>query len=201
MQKKSKTMIFRVSLLDIKREIWRIIEVPATYSFWDLHVAIQDAMGWLDYHLHVFRVPDSETGEMKEIGIPDEEGLSDSPPVLPGWEIAITDHFINPGDQMTYEYDFGDSWEHRVILEGVADRKKGTKYPKCLDGKRACPPEDCGGVSGYEELSEIISNPKHEKYDRMMEWLGGNFDPERFYPDRVKFDNPKRRWVKAFSKE
>lgn len=198
MQKRNKTMTFKVSLLDIKPEIWREIEVPATYSFWDLHVAIQDAMGWLDYHLHVFRVHNPETGETEEIGIPDEDGFLDSPPILPGWEIAIADYFTDRRDQAFYEYDFGDGWEHRIALKRIGDREKGTEYPKCLNGKRACPPEDCGGIPGYEELLEIIGNPEHEEYESMMEWLDGKFDPEEFDVDSVEFDNPKTRWDYAF---
>lgn len=199
MQRSNRTMVFRVSLLDIKPDIWREIEVPATYSFWDLHVAVQDAMGWLDCHLHMFRVPDPETGEIGEIGIPDEDGFLDGPPTSPGWEIAIADYFIKPGDQASYEYDFGDGWEHQVSLERISESKKGMKYPKCLNGKRACPPEDCGGVWGYEQLLGIISNPEHEEHETMMEWLGGEFDPENFDAESVVFDNPKKRWELAFS--
>jgi len=192
------TMIFRISLLDIEPEIWRRIEVPEDYSFWDLHVAIQDAMGWLDCHLHVFRILNPENEKLQEIGIPDENGFFDSPPISPGWEIAIADYFTKPEDQASYEYDFGDGWEHEIRLEKTADVKKGMKYPKCLNGKRACPPEDCGGVWGYEELLKIISDPEHEEHENMLEWLGGKFDPEEFDPDAVTFSNPKKRWEQAF---
>ena len=198
MQRRNKTMVFRISLLDIKPEIWREIEVPAIYSFWDLHVAVQDVMGWLDCHLHAFRIPDPKTREIEEIGIPTEDGFLDSPPTSPGWETAIADYFINPGDQASYQYDFGDNWEHHIRLERIADRKKGMKFPKCLNGARACPPEDCGGTCGYEELLKTIIDPAHEEYENMMEWLGGEFDPESFDANSVTFDNPKKRWEQAF---
>ncbi len=201
MQKRNKTMIFKVSLLEIKPKIWREIEVPANYSFWDLHVAIQDAMGWLDYHLHLFRICNPETGENEEIGIPDEEGFFDDFPMLPGWEIAIADYFTDPGEKAVYEYDFGDGWEHEILLKGIAVKEKGAKYARCLAGKRACPPEDCGGTLGYERLLRIIKNPKHEEHERMMEWLGGEYDPARFDADSVEFDNPKKRWETAFLEE
>ena len=201
MQIKNKTMVFKVSLLEIKPEIWREIEVPATYSFWDLHVSIQDAMGWLDCHLHAFRILDPKTEKVKEIGIPSDERFQDDPEILPGWEEAIADYFINPGDQTSYEYDFGDCWKHEIKLIRIADRIKGSKYPKCLNGERACPPEDCGGAWGYEELLETISNPEHEEYENMMEWLDGNFDPESFDSNSIKFDNPKKRWEFAFCEQ
>jgi len=201
MPMQNKTMVFRVSLLDIRPEIWREIEVPATYSFWDFHVAIQDAMGWLDYHLHVFRIPDPKTGETKEIGIPDDGGFPDTPSISPGWETAIADYFIHPGDQASYEYDFGDDWQHKIRLDRIADRTKGTKYPRCLHGERACPPEDCGGVWGYEQLLKIISDPKHEEYEDMIEWLDGKYDPENFNSESVEFDNPKKRWELAFRQQ
>ena len=114
---------FKVTLLGIKPPIWRRIQVPCTYSFWDLHVAIQDAMGWLDYHLHQFsvRVPGSRKPIL--IGIPDENGFLDDPEILPGWELPVA-RFITLADRRTkYDYDFGDGWEHSVILERIEPRK------------------------------------------------------------------------------
>jgi hypothetical protein len=79
-----------------------------------------------------------------------------------------------------YEYDFGDSWEHEIVVEKVLPAVEGIRYPICIAGKRACPPEDCGGVGGYERMLDIIANPKHEEHAEMLEWLGGSFDPEAF---------------------
>ncbi len=201
MDSKKLTYHFRISLKEIEPTIWRRLEVPASYSFWDLHVAIQDAMGWLDYHLHVFRVANPETGGIDEIGIPDEEAFEGDPVSLPGWEIPLAEYFIKPGDRADYEYDFGDGWEHEIVLEKIQPRVPKTKYPRCLDGARACPPEDCGGVGGYESMLEIIFDPSNEEHESTMTWLGGGFDPEKFDPKAVKFDNPKKRWKIAFRHE
>src|SRR5512145_305250 len=139
---------FRVGLREIVPPIWRLIEVPARYSFWDLHVAIQDAMGWTDSHLHAFRFA-PRGAEGVQIGIPEDDSFEDDEPILPGWEHPIREFFASVGDTAEYEYDFGDSWEHDVRLEAVLPRIKGQKYPRCVSGERACPPEDCGGVVGY----------------------------------------------------
>ena len=190
---------FKISLKDIQPVIWRRILVPAKYTFWDLHVAIQNSMGWLDYHLHVFRIRQKFSNIEIEIGIPNEDLFKDEQEILPGWHIPITDYFDDLGVISLYEYDFGDSWIHEVLLEGMLIREKGQKYPKCIAGARACPPEDCGGIDGYQELLEIISDPKNDEYDEMITWLGGKYNPEEFNPNKVKFDNPQTRWHKAFS--
>lgn len=191
---------FKITLLGIEPPVWRRIQVPAKYSFWDLHVAIQDAMGWLDYHLHAFRIRRKHKGRPSEIGIPD--GFGDN--VEPGWEVALADIFFEPGQIAAYEYDYGDGWEHEVLLEGILLKDRGLTYPRCTEGARACPPEDCGGIPGYEELLEILSNPKHADFEGMNNWLMGHaknyspYDPNRFDPAEVRFDNPKKRWKQAF---
>lgn len=190
--------LFRVTLNEIEPPIWRGIAVPASYSFWDLHVAIQDAMGWQDYHLHAFQIRNPATGEEEMIGIPDDDGFEGDPEFLPGWLIPLRGYFLRPGQSANYEYDFGDSWSHRIELERIVDRDPGLKLPMCLGGKRACPPEDCGGTPGYEELLATLRNPADEEYQSTIEWLGGPFDPEAFDPSQVRFDNPKRRWKTAF---
>jgi hypothetical protein len=192
---------FKITLKEIEPVIWRRIVVPATYSFWDLHVAIQDSMGWLDSHLHVFRIDNPRTGKIDGIGIPDDDPFEDELVLLPGWELSIVDYFIQPGDRAGYEYDFGDSWEHEVVLEGILLKGTKTKYPKCTGGARACPPEDCGGVHGYQEMLKIVRNRSHEEHKSTMEWLGGKYDPKTFDPDSIRFDNPKKRWRIAFTNE
>lgn len=201
-RKIQRVLRFRITLNEIEPPVWRLIDVPETYSFWDLHVAIQDAMGWLDYHLHAFN-PRRKRGRTRvSIGIPDEE-YGDG--TLAGWEIPIMDYFMEPGDALDYEYDFGDGWSHEIVLVGVLLKEPGRKYPVCLDGARACPPEDCGGVSGYEELLEILADPSHEEYEDMVDWLKGHaknyypYEPDGFDSDGVKFDNPKTRFRNAFS--
>jgi hypothetical protein len=194
---------FKISLLGISPAIWRRILVPEDYTFWDLHVAIQDAMGWLDYHLHVFRFDGAEGRRAVDIGIPDEDNPRDA--IICGWTAGIADRFIRPGMYATYEYDFGDGWIHKVLLEGILLREPKTRYPKCLAGGRACPPEDCGGISGYRELLKILRNPKHAEYAGMVGWLGGHarnylpYEPEQFDPAKVRFMNPKKRLEKALS--
>lgn len=192
---------FKVMLKDVEPAIWRRIVVPGKYTFWDLHVAIQDAMGWLDYHLHLFRIIDPDSSELVEIGIPDEEPFEDDLGCVPGWERSIAHFFRGGGDHADYEYDFGDGWEHEVILEGIFPREATTKYPKCIDGARACPPEDCGGVDGFQRMLKIIRSPSHKEHKSMMKWLGGKYDPDAFDPTIVRFDNPKKRWNIAFLEE
>ncbi len=194
---KKRVYQYKISLNEITPEIWRRIQVPETYSFWDLHVAIQDAMGWWDYHLHAFRFRKRKNSRNAfEIGIPDDE-FADWV-VHPGWEIPITDFFDEVGVRCEYEYDFGDCWQHELLLEGILLREKGQTYPRCLDGEGACPPEDCGGVWGYQHMLEIISDPTHEEHEEMLTWLGGEYDPKDFSPENVKFDKPGWRWRKAF---
>lgn len=186
---------FKITLKGSKPKIWRRIQVPEKYSFWDLHVAIQDAMGWEDYHLHQFEMINPKTGEKVLIGILDEEGFADT---IPEKTAKIAKYFLSSKDKASYEYDFGDGWEHEVILEKILPAIAGTQYPQCIEGKLACPPEDCGGVWGYEHLLEIMANPQHEEYAERMEWLGDNFNPVNFDPKLVKFDDPKERWKIAF---
>jgi hypothetical protein len=197
MASKKQLLRFRVELEDISPPIWREIVVPSSYSFWDLHVAIQDAMGWLDYHLHAFRIRDPKTRGVVEIGIPLEDDFGDQT-VLAGWQVPVLSYLSEPGSSASYEYDFGDGWNHRVLLQEFTDREKGAKYPQCTGGERACPPEDCGGPWGYQTLLEILNDPAHEQHEDMREWVGDHFDPEQFDPGRVKFDNPKKRWRIAF---
>ena len=184
--------------MDASPSIWRRIQVPEAYSFWDLHVALQDAMGWLDYHLHLFRVTDPDTRQAVQIGIPDEDAIESDEPILPSWDIPIALYFSSPGVVARYEYDFGDGWEHDLTLGAIRPREPDQKYPRCVDGARACPPEDCGGVGGYEDLLTVIRTPTHEEYESTLQWLGGRFDPEKFDPERVKFDDPARRYELAF---
>lgn len=188
---------FKISLDGIKPPIWRRIQVPANYSFWDLHIAIQDAMGWDDYHLHEFKLKNSETQSLLRIGIPDDD-FDWSRETLAGWEVKISDHFTENKRSAYYLYDFGDGWLHRIKLEKIESAIPLRDYPICLAGKRACPPEDVGGYGGYESFLKIIENPAHDEYERMLEWVGGEYDPEKFEFEKVKFSDPGQRWNAAF---
>ena len=114
-------------------------------------------------HLHAFRLKRPHGKKIIEIGIPTDD--FDDIEILPGWDEYIADYFWEPGRTARYEYDFGDSWHHEILLEGILLKEKGTKYPICIDGQRACPPEDCGGIRGYENLLKILRDPNHEEYE------------------------------------
>ncbi len=193
---------FKITLYEIDPPIWRRIQVPAKYNFWDFHVAIQDAMGWLDYHLHAFRFRPKHKRKTIEIGIPVD--VPDDIEIIPGWEVPITDHFTDPGQAIEYEYDFGDSWFHEILFEGILLKTKGEKYPKCIAGERACPPEDCGGIGGYYWVVNVLQDPGHDEYEDCVGWLKGHaknyhpYDPDEFSTDKVHFENPKQRWKHAF---
>lgn len=194
---------FRLTLLEIEPSIWRRIQVPADYSFWDLHVAIQDSMGWLDYHLHEFLLKKPRGRKLVKIGVPDTETDRN---VLPGWEVPISSYFVEPGIIAAYNYDFGDGWHHEILLEGILLKESTVKYPVCVAGARACPPEDCGGAPGYERLLNVFATPGTEQYQDMVTWLKGHaknyfpYRPEHFEPHAVKFWNPTKRWHIAFGK-
>jgi hypothetical protein len=188
---------FRVTLLGTNPLVWRRIQVPEHYSFWDLHVAIQDAMGWQDCHLHEFRVSVRPRGELR-IGIPDPE-FPEEHACSAGWDVPVSEHVWREMPAIRYLYDFGDNWEHELIYEGLAARDASERCPRCVDGAAAGPPEDCGGLGGFEEFLRAIRNPKHPNHKEMRQWFGGPFNPEAFDPSVVTFDDPLRRWQKAFS--
>jgi len=195
---KNHVLQFVVELQEIKPKIWRRIQVSMDYNFWDLHVAIQDAMGWLDYHLHNFEIKGKGKRKAVLIGIPDFDRLEGLPEVFPGWEIAVIGYFNALGVEARYEYDYGDGWLHTVKLEGYMHKEKGIKYPMCIGGENACPPEDCGGVGGYYNVVETLSDPDHYDHKDMRTWVGKDWDPKQFDHRTVKFDNPYKRWNSAF---
>lgn len=177
--------------------VWRRVQVPATYSFWDLHVAIQDAMGWFDQHLHEFHVVDPRTETVMRLGIPDED-FPDERPVIADWTEFPIDYTRGRPHQIEYVYDFGDHWHHAVVIEDFVDADRPGQRPRCVGGGGACPPEDCGGPHGYAELLSILADPAHPEHDEYVEWAGGAIDPASFSPDAVRFDDPKKRWEAAF---
>ena len=189
---------FKVKLLDIEPTIWRRIQVPENYNFWGLHVAIQDSMGWQDYHLHAFRLKGKHAHKIREIGIPVDDGFEDQPEIRAGWQVALEHVFYEVGTIFEYEYDFGDGWIHEITHEGILIREPGATYPRCIDGARACPPEDCGGPPGYSDLLRVLSDPDHEEYQSMRTWAGDDYDPDRFDLTEIKFDNPNIRLRRLF---
>ncbi|MGC8639849.1 MAG: plasmid pRiA4b ORF-3 family protein [Isosphaeraceae bacterium] len=173
--KKSKFLYqFRITLLDIKPAIWRRIQVrdctlPA------FHETIQAAFGWLDYHLHQFEIDGVQYSQPAPDG--DDFGLEFEDETR-----VLLSHMLPQSAKRThwiYEYDFGDGWRHDVLFEGCPPLDPSAEYPVCLEGERACPPEDCGGTSGYADFLAAITNPHHEQHEEMLAW-GGAFDPEAF---------------------
>jgi len=204
----SEVLTFKISLNDCIPRVWRRIEVPVSYTFFDLHCAIQDAMGWSDSHLHAFRVDtrgqskarrNGGRGEFITIEFPDPE--SNDQHGSREWyderTERIADWFGSRMTQCVYDYDFGDSWDHSVLFEGKSSSQSGVTYPRCIAGKNACPPDDCGGVGGYDDLQKIMKDPAHEEHADMLEWLciedAGEFDPKHFDPAEVEFQDPTER--------
>jgi len=180
----------RIALVGILPPIWRRIQVETTATFWDLHVATQDAMGWRGAHLHEFQIPDHRRGRLARIGVPDNESPTGKA-TLRGWDVGIADFFQGSSPAAVYVYDFGDAWTHVVQYEGDVRARRGARYPICVAGERKCPPEDCGGVPGYASLLEALADPHHPEHQALLKWVGGSFDPEEFDAKAVEFSDPK----------
>ena len=191
-QPSSRVLQFKIALKHTKPPIWRRILVPKEYSFWDLHVAIQDAMGWFDSHLHEFEIHNPRKGTIDRIGLPGD-GFWDDAEVRCGWDVGIAGLFSSTNPKATYTYDFGDNWEHSILLEKTLPRDPKRQYPCCTGGRRRCPPEDCGGPWGYLRFLEAVADPEHPEHQEMIEWFGGKFDPADFDAQGVVFDDPKKR--------
>jgi len=161
----------RIELQHIEPLIWRRIHVLTDISLSKLHGVLQVVMGWTDSHLHSFRIGDqvySNAEELEELNMLAEKGRNLG---------ALLGNTIR---EFEYEYDFGDSWDHRIIVEAIAKPVADWPYPLCVAGERACPPEDVGGAPGYEEFLRAIADPSHEEHESMLVWIGGAFDPQGF---------------------
>jgi hypothetical protein len=167
---------FKITLMDIEPPIWRRIRVKDC-SLDRLHEHIQTAMGWTNSHLHQFKIDGLLYGDPDLLC----DGWEDETQPVSSLETQVSTIIPEDGTQMRfeYEYDFGDGWEHEILFEGCLAAKKGAWYPVCVDGQRACPPEDVGGTFGYEEYLEALADPEHEEHESYMEWRGP-FDPEAF---------------------
>jgi hypothetical protein len=188
----NKVYQFRIDLLGIRPPIWRRIQIPETYTFWGLHLAIQDSMGWGNCHLHEFIVNDPITGLELSIGIKSEDDTDDffTDDVIPEQKCKISKIFSEENPEAYYIYDFGDYWKHLIVLEKILPKEKDTDYPRCIAGRRACPPEDCGGVWMYSEMLKVIKKPIHPRREEILQYLGTGFDPEHFDPKEVVFCDP-----------
>ena len=160
-------MQLRVSLCDT--DVWRRVVVPGSLTLRQLHAVLQTAMGWEDYHLHLFDVDGVLYGDIEEIEGPplgDEETFT-----LAGAAEAVR--------EFGYEYDFGDGWRHDVVIE-QAMPSVGVGTPHVIDGAGACPPEDCGGPGGFEHLLEVLADPTDEEHAHLLDWVGGSYDSTAF---------------------
>jgi len=164
----------RIELLGSKPKIWRRLLVPSDVPLSDLHKIIQTTMGWTNSHLHQF--------------IKDRNFYEPAPPADELWDssgidyagITLDELLKTKNDTITYEYDFGDGWEHELKLEAILPADEKGQLPKCTAGAMACPPEDCGGIWGFQEFKKILKNPGHPEHEDYLEWYGGEFDPGAF---------------------
>lgn len=163
--------LLKIHLLDIEPKIWRRFVVPASITLDRLHDVLQIIMGWTDSHLHEFTIGNKRYTEYPEYK---DDGLECG-------RYRLVDLIKQKGRTFRYLYDFGDSWEHELVIEDSRyfDPELGTELT-CLEGERACPPEDVGGVHGYFEFYNALKDPNHEEHQSYMEWSGGNFDSESF---------------------
>ena len=177
---------FKIALQGISPSVWRRIQVSGDYTFDELHNDIQLAMGWTNSHLHEFQIGSTRIGmKSEEFEIYDDydEMLDETKEKISTW--------FTPKSKASYLYDFGDSWEHSVTLEKIFEPKSKELYPICTAGKRACPPEDCGGVWGYKEILNAFEAKKNKKkldddMRELIEWSRIK-DPEKFNPEKVVF--------------
>ncbi|MFF0818441.1 plasmid pRiA4b ORF-3 family protein [Rhodococcus sp. NPDC003318] len=166
----------RIDLNGVVPAVWRRLVVPSTLRLDELHPVLQSAMGWTDSHLHQWRRPDAEgAGERYATRECIDDGFGEDARCEE--KVRLDDVLTTEGDVLVYDYDFGDGWEHTVVLETV-ERDASPDAALCTDGARACPPEDCGGVSGYARLLEALSDPAHPEHLDLLAWVGGGFDPE-----------------------
>jgi len=191
-EKQMEATVYRlkVSLRGSRPPIWRRVEVPADVTLFQLHGILQRVMGWTDSHLHQFRRGSTYYGQSDpEFGMPREDER----------RIRLNDVLRRPRERMVYEYDFGDGWEHDVVLEAAGSDTAVEPRVRVLAGKGACPPEDVGGIGGYYGFLEAIANTKHPEHRDMLDWCGGHFDPATYDIDRINayFQKRPRRQKRA----
>lgn len=169
----------KITLQGAKPPIWRRVQVPSNITLDQLHQVIQRAMGWYDGHLHEFEIYGESYGQpMPDFG---EFDLRSEVNVKLNKVITPTEKA-----KFHYVYDMGDSWEHEILLEKILPSDPEVTYPLCIKGKRACPPEDCGGIWGYAEFLEAVKDPNHPEHESMLEWIDDDdFDAEAFDLDEV----------------
>jgi hypothetical protein len=169
----------KVTLKGSKPPIWRRLQVTTDTPLARLHRILQRVMGWEGSHLYQFVIGGITYGEPAMLGELDAKDAR-----------TVTLEILVPREKskFLYEYDFGDSWDHELLVEKRLPFEAGKRYPVCLTGRRACPPEDCGGIWGYASFLEAIRDPEHPEHEEMLEWVGGEFDPEAFDLDEVNME-------------
>jgi len=166
----------KVTLKYIRPPVWRRFLIASSTHLKDVHMVLQVVMGWMNSHLHDFA-----TGN-EIYGVPDEEFFSE---MKDESKFRLDQLLKQEKERLIYTYDYGDNWEHEVLLEKILPFKHDIKLPVCIKGKRACPPEDVGGVPGYAMFLEAIKDPIHPEYEEMLDWAGGDFDAEHFDLDEI----------------
>ena len=170
-KKPASVYTLKISLRGAKPPIWRRLEVPGEMTLATLHAAIQIAFEWGGYHLYEFTVADESYSDPSfELDVDSDR------------RVTLARVAARAPSRFEYLYDFGDSWEHEILVEKIGPPEEGVRYPRCIKGKRAAPPDDVGGVWGYEAMVEALGDPNHPEYESYMEWLGieDAFDAERF---------------------
>jgi hypothetical protein len=169
---------FQITLHDTQPPIWRRIQVKDC-TLDKLHDHLQTAMGWTNSHLHHFKIGEQQYGDPMLL----EESFAEMN-YEDSTSTKLSQILPKTGQRFRfeYEYDFGDSWEHEVLFEGCVRAERGQGYPLCLEGARACPPEDVGSTWGYRGFLEALADPDHEEHEEYLRWVGGRFDPEAFDP-------------------
>lgn len=163
----------KVTLMGVKSPIWRRLLVRDNTDLHRLHLVIQDAMGWQNCHLYQFEIDDTcFTESIDEDFVADDE--------TPASSVRLGDLSLGEGDAFLYDYDFGDDWYHECKIEKVVAAERGAGYPRCLAGRRACPPEDCGGIHGYDAMLSALRSRSHPDRAHWVEWIGPNWDAEAF---------------------
>jgi hypothetical protein len=184
----------KVTLLGTDPPIWRRLLVPAELTLEQLHDVLQLAMGWEDCHMHEFRIGPQRFGK------PDPMEQAFGGPRTASERTARLFHVLGrAGTKAVYTYDFGDNWEHQIVVEKRLAPEPGCAYPACLAGERHGPPEDCGGIPGFYNLLEAISDSKHEQREELLDWVGDDFDPEAFSVEEInrRFAPLQRRRIRA----
>jgi hypothetical protein len=180
--KKSSDTVYQVkiTLNDVEPPVWRRVLVRDC-SLARLHDVIQASMGWEDYHLHLFEVRGERYGDPEQW----RDDMWGGDDVRDEGKAKLS-HCRDKGiRKLLYEYDMGDGWRHTLMIEKAVPAEAGVRYPRCVDGARACPPEDCGGPWGYMDLLQALEKPLTERQEELLEWIGGAFDADAFDPDLV----------------